>query len=165
MTGNEFHERLDGFYAAGDVAGAYDFLREQRDAAMKSDDKALLLTADNALIGHCRENVRFDEVEGYYREALESIEALGLHGTQAEATTFLNTATAYCGGGMQQPRAAPARPGEAGGSLRLLPKIPGGAAPMRRRGAGNGGDTAEPRLGLPPYIPGADLSGRRPALL
>ena len=96
MTTNEFHERLDGFYAAGDVAGAYDFLREQRDAAMKSDDKALLLTADNALIGHCRENVRFDEVEGYYREALSCIDAMGLHGTQSEATTFLNTATAYC---------------------------------------------------------------------
>ena len=28
------HERLDGFYAAGDVAGAYDFLREQRSAAL-----------------------------------------------------------------------------------------------------------------------------------
>ena len=49
----------------------------------------LLLTADNALIGHCRENVIFDEVEGYYREALESIEALGLYGSHAEATTFL----------------------------------------------------------------------------
>ena len=96
MTGNEFHEKLDGFYAAGDAPGAYAFLRAQRDAAIESGDRALLLTADNALIGHCRENVRFDEVEGYYREALACIEALGLHGTHAEATTFLNTATAFC---------------------------------------------------------------------
>ena len=96
MTGNEFHERLDGFYAAGDVDGAYDFLRKQRSAALASGDQALLLTADNALIGHCRENVRFDEVEGYYREALACLDAMGLHGTQSEATTFLNTATAYC---------------------------------------------------------------------
>ena len=96
MTGEEFHEQLDAYYAAGDAAGAYRFLRAQRDDALAAGDKGLLLTADNALIGHCRENVRFDEVEGYYREALESIEAMGLHGTQAEATTFLNTATAYC---------------------------------------------------------------------
>ncbi len=96
MNGNEFHERLDGFYAAGDAAGAYAFLCETRFAAVAAGDRAMLLTVDNALIGHCRENVIFDEVEGYYREALECIEALGLHGSQAEATTFLNTATAYC---------------------------------------------------------------------
>lgn len=96
MTGIEFHEELDAYYAAGDAAGAYRFLRGTRDAALAAGDSALLLTVDNALIGHCRENVLFDEVEGYYREALECIEAMGLHGTQAEATTFLNTATAYC---------------------------------------------------------------------
>ena len=96
MTGSEFHETLDAFYAAGDAPGAYAFLRAQRDAALRDGDRALLLTADNALIGHCRENVRFDEVEGYYTEALECVEALGLHGTHAEATTFLNTATAFC---------------------------------------------------------------------
>lgn len=96
MTGNEFHERLDAFYAAGDAPGAYAFLRAQRDAAIRDGDRALLLTADNALIGHCRENVLFGEVEGYYREALECLDALGLHGTHAEATTFLNTATAFC---------------------------------------------------------------------
>ena len=96
MTGNEFHEKLDGFYAGGDVAGAYAFLRETRSAALAAGDRAMLLTADNALIGHCRENVLFDEVEGYYREACACIEVLGLHGSHAEATTFLNTATAYC---------------------------------------------------------------------
>ena len=96
MTGTEFHEQLDAFYAAGDAPGAYAFLRARRDAALAAGDKALLLTADNALIGHCRENVRFDEVEGYYTEALGCVEALGLHGSHAEATTFLNTATAYC---------------------------------------------------------------------
>ena len=96
MDGNEFHERLDAFYAAGDVAGAYAFLRAQRGAALERGDRMALLTADNALIGHCRENVIFDEVEGYYQEAKDCIERLGLHGTHAEATTFLNTATAMC---------------------------------------------------------------------
>ena len=96
VTGNEFHERLDAYYAAGDAAGAYAFLRTQRDAARSAGDLGLLLTADNALIGHCRENVIFDEVEGYYREALDCIEQMGLHGSHAEATTFLNTATAFC---------------------------------------------------------------------
>ena len=96
MNGNEFHERLDAYYAAGDAPGAYAFLRRTRDAARAEDDPAMLLTADNALIGHCRENVIFDEVEGYYREALDCIERMHLHGSQAEATTFLNTATAYC---------------------------------------------------------------------
>ena len=64
MTVNDFHEALDGYYAAGDAAGAYAFLRARRDAALAAEDRALLLTADNALIGHCRENVLFDEVEG-----------------------------------------------------------------------------------------------------
>ena len=96
MNGSDFHEQLDSFYASGDAAGAYRFLRAQRDAAIAAGDKALLLTADNALIGHCRENVLFDEVDGYYAEARGCIDAMGLHGTHAEATTFLNTATAYC---------------------------------------------------------------------
>ena len=96
MTGTEFHDRLDAFYAAGDAPGAYAFLRRARDDALAGDDRAMLLTADNALIGHCRENVIFDEVEGYYREALDCIERMDLHGSQAEATTFLNTATAFC---------------------------------------------------------------------
>ena len=96
MDGNEFHERLDGFYAAGDAAGAYAFARTQRADALERGDSALLLTVDNALIGHCRENVIFDEIDGYYREALDCIEAMGLHDSAAEATTFLNTATAFC---------------------------------------------------------------------
>ena len=96
MDGSEFYERLDGFYAAGDAAGAYAFLRARRGEALERGDRALLLTVDNALIGHCRENVIFDEVEGYYREALDCIQALDMHGTHAEATTFLNAATAFC---------------------------------------------------------------------
>ena len=68
MTGNEFHEKLDALYAAGDAAGAYAFLRTQRAGALERGDRAMLLTADNALIGHCRENVMFDEVEGYFLE-------------------------------------------------------------------------------------------------
>ena len=96
MTGNDFHDKLDAFYAAGDAAGAYQFLRTSRDGALEGGNKALLLTVDNALIGHCRENEIFGEVEGYYREAIDCIEALDLHGTHAEATTFLNTATAFC---------------------------------------------------------------------
>ncbi len=96
MDTNEFYGKLDAYYAAGDAPGAYAFLRAQRDGALQRGDRAMLLTADNALIGHCRENVIFDEVEGYYCEALECIEALEMHGSHAEATTFLNTATAFC---------------------------------------------------------------------
>ncbi len=96
MDLNAFHDRLDALYAAGDVSGAYAFLRARRDEALKSGDPALLLTADNALIGHCRENVLFDEVDAYYREALECIARMDLHDSQAEATTFLNMATACC---------------------------------------------------------------------
>ena len=73
MDQNAFHDRLDAFYAAGDAAGAYAFLRAQRDDALARGDRALLLTADNALIGHCRENVIFDEVDTYWNEAREAI--------------------------------------------------------------------------------------------
>jgi len=96
MNGSEFHDTLDTFYAAGDAEGAYSFLRKQRADAIARGDAALLLTAANALIGHCRENVRFDEVDDYVHEAEACISSLGLHGSQAEATTFLNAATAYC---------------------------------------------------------------------
>ena len=96
MTVNEFHEQLDAYYLSGDAAGAYRFLLDRRGAARAEDDRAMLLTADNALVGHCRENEIFGEIDTYYEEALACIEAMGLHGTQAEATTFLNMATACC---------------------------------------------------------------------
>ena len=53
------------------------------------------------------------------------------------------------GGRLQQPRAAPARAGEARRGLCLLPQEHGGAAPERGRGAGKGGDKPQPGLGLP----------------
>ena len=96
MTGTEFHDQLDAYYAAGDAAGAYQFLLAQRALALRDQNRALLLTIDNALIGHCRENEIFGEVETCYAEALDCVEALGLHGSHAEATTFLNMATALC---------------------------------------------------------------------
>jgi len=96
MDAKEFHRRLDAFYEAGDISGAYAFLRSESSEAKRKGDTAMSLTAANALIGHCRENCLFEEIEGHYREALDCLEKLGLKDSLEEATTRLNAATAYC---------------------------------------------------------------------
>ena len=96
MDSKEFHRQLDAFYEAGDIPGAYRFLHEQEAAARKRGDAAMSLTVSNALIGHCRENCVFEELEGHYLEALRCLDALELRGSLEEATTLLNAATGFC---------------------------------------------------------------------
>lgn len=96
MDAREFYRRLDALYEAEDAPGAYALLCQQRAEAEAKGDEAMLLTVLNALLGHCRENVLFDEIEGLYQRALVCIEALGLRGSMEEAVTLLNAATAFC---------------------------------------------------------------------
>ena len=96
VDAKEFHRRLDEFYEAGDIPGAYRFLHEQEDIALQRGDAAMSLTVSNALIGHCRENCVFEELEGHYLEALRCLDVLELRGTLEEATTLLNAATGFC---------------------------------------------------------------------
>ncbi len=96
MDAKEFHRRLDGFYEAGDIPGAYRFLHEQLATAQQRGDAAMSLTVSNALIGHCRENCIFEELEGHYQEALRCLDVLELRGSLEEATTLLNAATGFC---------------------------------------------------------------------
>ena len=96
MDAKEFHRKLDEYYESGDIPGAYRFLHEQEDIALKRGDASMSLTVSNALIGHCRENCVFEELEGHYREALRCLDALELRGSLEEATTLLNAATGFC---------------------------------------------------------------------
>ncbi|MBR2716833.1 MAG: tetratricopeptide repeat protein [Oscillospiraceae bacterium] len=96
MDAKEFYRQLDALYRAEDIAGAYDFLCAQKQAARDRGDDALSLTVANALLGHCREHCLFDEIDGHFREALRCIASLGLEGTMEEALTLLNAATDYC---------------------------------------------------------------------
>ena len=96
MDAKEFHRQLDAFYEAGDIPGAYRFLHEQEATARQRGDAAMSLTVSNALIGHCRENCVFEELEGHYLEALRCLDVLELRGTLEEATTLLNAATGFC---------------------------------------------------------------------
>ncbi len=96
MNAEELYRRLDALYAADDAAGAYELLCRQKKEAERTGDDALALAAANSLMGHCRENCIFDEVDGHYREAVRCIDALGLRGTAEEAATVLNAATAFC---------------------------------------------------------------------
>ena len=96
MDAKAFHARLDEYYAAGDIPGAYDYLCREKAAAAEAGNDAMALTVANALLGHCRENCLFSEIDGHYREALRCLEALDLGGTMEEALTMLNAATAYC---------------------------------------------------------------------
>ena len=96
MDAKEFHRQLDGYYEAGDIPGAYRFLHGQRELAERRGDAAMSLTVANALIGHCRENCIFDELEGHYLEALRCLDVLELRGSLEEATTLLNAATGFC---------------------------------------------------------------------
>ena len=96
MDAKEFHRQLDSFYEAGDIPGAYRFLHAQLDTAQLRGDAAMSLTVSNALIGHCRENCIFEELEGHYLEALRCLDVLELRGSLEEATTLLNAATGFC---------------------------------------------------------------------
>ena len=96
MDAKEFHRQLDAFYEAGDIPGAYRFLHEQEAAARQRGDAAMSLTVSNALIGHCRENCIFDELEGHYEEALRCLDVLEMRGSLEEAATLLNAATGFC---------------------------------------------------------------------
>ena len=96
MDAKEFHRQLDEFYEAGGIPGAYGFLCAQKAAAEKRGDVSMSLTVANALIGHCRENCLFDEIEGHYLEALRCLDLLELRGSLEEAATLLNAATGYC---------------------------------------------------------------------
>ena len=78
MDAKEFHRRLDEFYEAGDIPGAYRYLHEQKSIADQRGDAALGLMAANALIGHCRENCIFEELEGHFQEALRCLDVLEL---------------------------------------------------------------------------------------
>ena len=90
MDAKEFHRQLDAFYEAGDIPGAYRFLHEQEAAARQRGDAAMSLTVSNALIGHCRENCIFEELEGHYEEALRCLDVLEMRGSLEEAATLLN---------------------------------------------------------------------------
>ena len=96
MDAKEFHRQLDEYYEAGDIPGAYAYLHAQKAIADQRGDAALGLMAANALIGHCRENCIFEELEGHYLEALRCLDVLELRGTLEEATTLLNAATGFC---------------------------------------------------------------------
>lgn len=96
MDAKEFHRQLDAFYEAGDIPGAYRFLHEQEATARQRGDAAMSLTVSNALIGHCRENCIFDELEGHYEEALRCLDVLEMRGSLEEAATLLNAATGFC---------------------------------------------------------------------
>ena len=96
MDAKEFHRQLDAFYEAGDIPGAYRFLHEQEDRALQRGDAAMSLTVSNALIGHCRENCIFEELEGHYLEALRCLDVLELRFSLEEAATLLNAATGFC---------------------------------------------------------------------
>ena len=96
MDAKEFHRQLDSCYEAGDIPGAYRFLRAQKETAEQRGDAAMSLMVANALIGHCRENCIFEELEDHYLEALRCLDVLELRGTQEEAATLLNAATGFC---------------------------------------------------------------------
>ena len=96
MDAKEFHRQLDAFYEAGDIPGAYRFLHEQEATARQRGDAAMSLTVSNALIGHCRENCIFEELEGHYEEALRCLDVLEMRGSLEEAATLLNAATGFC---------------------------------------------------------------------
>ena len=96
MDAKEFHRQLDTYYEVGDIPGAYRFLHAQKEKAEQRGDAAMSLMASNALIGHCRENCIFEELEGHYLEALRCLDVLELRGSLEEATTLLNAATGFC---------------------------------------------------------------------
>ncbi len=90
---------LDRFFAAGDVAGARDFLERSLQQALESGEEAALLPLANELIGCYRETGAAEASFQMAARALALVEKQGYAGTLVEATTLLNGANAYRAGG------------------------------------------------------------------
>ena len=88
-----FLEELDGLFAAKKFKEAGEYLFSGLERAERENDREAELSICNELGGYCRVTARFEEGVKVFEKAMRAIDALGLCGTEHEATTMLNYAT------------------------------------------------------------------------
>lgn len=88
-------DKLDSYLHKNDYAGAERHLLHWLGEAKASKNHKLALTVQNELMGLYRKLGRRKEALAYVREAVQSIEELGIADQVGAATTLLNAATVY----------------------------------------------------------------------
>ena len=94
MDMNQIYERLEQFFAAGDLNGAEDFLIDKLKEAQAAEDYQSLIMLLNEIMGFCRETGQKEKSLGYGGQVLRLMEQLGMTDSEAYGTTLLNVATA-----------------------------------------------------------------------
>ncbi len=100
MDINQILQQLDELFARHQVEQVEHFLLEKIENARELGDTSSLITLLNELIGHYREMGEGEKSIICCRQVLELMEAAGLKGTVAYATTLLNVANACRAAGL-----------------------------------------------------------------
>ena len=93
MNMNGFYDKIDGFFAVKDFAGAENCMKEALAQAEFEDDPSATVTVCNELGGFYRAFSRYSEGIPLYEKALGCIRRLGMEHTEGHGTTLLNFAT------------------------------------------------------------------------
>lgn len=93
MNMNGFYDKIDGFFAVKDFAGAENYMKEALAQAEFEDDPSATVTVCNELGGFYRAFSRYSEGIPLYEKALGCIRRLGMERTEGHGTTLLNFAT------------------------------------------------------------------------
>ncbi len=100
MDINQILQQLDELFARHQIEEVENFLLGKIERAKELGDTSSLITLLNELIGHYREMGEGEKSMICCREVLELMEAAGLKGTVAYATTLLNVANACRAAGL-----------------------------------------------------------------
>lgn len=93
MNMNGFYEQIDQYFAVKDFQAAENFMQQALAQAQAEQDHGAIVTVCNELGGFYRAFSRYSEGVPLYRQALDSIKALGMEKSEAHGTTLLNFAT------------------------------------------------------------------------
>lgn len=94
MNINHVLEELDKLFSEKKIQEVEPFLNQNLEAAKEEKDYGAMLTILNEQIGYYRSISRRAESVKAFEEAKECVKLMGLTGTEHEATTLLNGATA-----------------------------------------------------------------------
>lgn len=95
MTTNEFIQKLDGLFAAGEYDKVEPFMLSALEEAKEKEDYGLYLSVGNEMIGYYRSISHFQKAYQISEDMLLLMEELQMDQSVEFATVLLNTATAY----------------------------------------------------------------------
>lgn len=90
-----FIEKLDSYYGKNDYESAERHLKYWLDEAVSGGDLRGQFTVYNEMMGMYRKTGRYDEAVSAADKALALVSVLGIEGTAAAGTAYVNAATVY----------------------------------------------------------------------